>query len=248
MKSLRRSLLPALGLLFVLAAPARADRFVPDTDFHPSPRWWAAELKFGPYKPEIDTEFGGGAKPYADTFGDGQRLMFQFGVDVQFLKLHGSLGVGAAFGYFGATGKALTSTGEQSGDETSLNVMPFILQLVYRWDYAAQKWQFPLVPYIRAGLVCAAWWVTNGAGNLAEFAPGRKAEGATFGYQINIGLAFLLDVLEPAAAKHMDMEMGINNSYLFVELVHNSIDDFGHAHSWQLGMKYSLLAGLTLEF
>jgi len=243
-----KSLLPALGLLFVLSSPARADRFVPDAEYHPSPRWWAAELKFGPYKPDIDTEFSGAAKPYEDTFGSGQHLMFQFGVDVQFLKLHGSLGVGAAFGYFSVTGKALTDTGAPSGDDTSLNIMPLLLQLVYRWDYAAQRWAFPLVPYVRAGLVCALWWVTNGAGHLAEFAPGRDARGATWGYQVNLGVAFLLDVLEPAAAKHLDMEMGINNSYLFVEFVHSSIDDFGHSNSWQIGMKYSLLAGLTLEF
>ena len=34
----------------------------------------------------------------------------------------------------------------------------------------------------------------------------------------------------------------------FVEFVHNSINDFGHENTWQLGMKYSLLTGITLEF
>ena len=246
---MKRALCSLILLASLVGAPrARADKYVPDADYKPTPRWWALELKFGPYKPDIDQEFGGGASPYADIFGEGVKLMSQLTLDVQFLKLHGSLGVGGTFGYFRASGKALAEDGTDSGDKTSLNMMPFILQLVYRWDYAAQRWKFPLVPYIRFGLVYAVWWVNDGNGDTAELSPGHKAHGGTWGYQLNIGLAFLLDVLEPGAAKSMDMELGVNHSYLFVEFVHNSINDFGHRNSWQLGMKYSLLAGLTLEF
>jgi len=245
---LKRALFTLVLLASLLTATsARADRFVPDAEYHPSPRWWAAELKFGPYKPDIDSEFGGSG-PYEQIFGSGLRLMTQFTVDVQFLKLHGSLGVGGTIGYFRATGQALAEDGTTSGDKTRLQMLPLLLQLVYRWDYAAQRWKFPLVPYIRFGVVCAVWWVENGSGNTAELSPGNKARGATWGYQLNLGVAFLLDVLEPTAAKKLDMELGINHSYIFVEFVHNSINDFGHKNSWQLGQKYGLLAGLTIEF
>jgi hypothetical protein len=245
---LRRALCSLILLASLLAArSAEARRYVPVVDYSPTPQWWAVELKFGPYRPDIDAEFDG-ASPYQDTFGGGVDLMSQLTVDVQFLKLHGKLGVGGTIGYFQAKGKALAEDGTASGDDTSLNMVPLLLQLVYRWDYAAERWKFPLVPYIRFGVVGALWWVEGGSGGTTSFGPDRKARGATWGYQLNIGIAFLLDVLEPTAAKRLDMELGVNHSYIFVEFVHSSIDDFGHENSWQLGMQASLLAGLTLEF
>jgi hypothetical protein len=222
---LKRALCSLILLASLLCAErARADRYIPVTEYSPTPQWWAVELKFGPYRPDIDSEFDG-ATPYGDTFGSGVELMSQLTLDIQFLKRHGTLGVGGAIGYFQAEGSALTEDGSPSGDK-----------------------KFPLVPYIRFGVVCALWWVEGGGGDTASFGPDRKARGATWGYQLNIGIAFLLDVLEPKAAKRMDMELGINHSYIFVEFVHSGIDDFGHENSWQLGMAASLLAGLTLEF
>lgn len=226
----------------------RADRFVPDADYKPTPRWFHVELKFGPYKPEVDQEFGGGASPYKDIFGGSQRLMTQATGDVLFLKLHGSLGVGGTVGYFQATGKALAEDGTRSADKTTLQVMPFVLSLVYRWDYPAVRWNVPLVPYVRAGIAYTFWWITKGNGDTAAFSPGHKARGGTWGYQVNLGLAFLLDILEPSSAKKLDMEAGINHSYLFCEFVYNAIDDFGSKSSIDLSMTYSLLAGLSVEF
>ncbi|MFH2006515.1 MAG: MXAN_2562 family outer membrane beta-barrel protein [bacterium] len=244
----RRLVLFALVTQLLFVETARADPFEFKTAHKPSPQWFALEFKFGPYKPDVDSEFGGSGGPYKDIFGTKLRLMSQFTFDVQFLKKHGTLGVGGTFGYFQAKGKALLESGEPSGDDTTFNIMPFILQLVYRWDYTFKKWNIPLVPYIRAGFVYAFYWITDGNGDTAHFgAQGGKAHGGVWGYQINIGLAFVLDVLEPSAAKRMDTELGINHTYLFCEFVHSGLDDFG-GDRIRLGMKYSLLAGLTMEF
>ncbi|MDY0003236.1 MAG: MXAN_2562 family outer membrane beta-barrel protein [Polyangia bacterium] len=245
-----KRLLCAILLVSAALQPrqGRADRFVPDAEYKPTPRWFHVEVKFGPYKPDVDKEFGGGATPYKDIFGGGLRLMTQLTADLLFLKLHGSLGVGGTFGYFQAKGKALSEDGSKSSDKTTLQFMPFVLSLVYRWDYPIYKWGIPLVPYIRVGLACAAWWITDGSGDTASLGEGEKARGSTFGYQINLGLAFLLDALEQSSAKKLDMDLGINHSYLFVEFVHNRLDDFGSKSSIDLSMKYSLLAGLALEF
>ncbi len=227
---------------------ALAQHYDLSTAYEPTPQWFAMELKFGPYLPNIDSELGDGGGPYEDIFGRKLRLMTQLTFDVQFLKKHGTLGVGGTIGLFTAQGKALLESGEPSSDTTSLNVVPTILQLVYRWDYAAKKWHVPLVPYIRAGIVYSFFWITQGSGKLARFpSSGEKARGGVWGYQFNIGLAFLLDVLEPSAAKRLDSEMGVNHTYLFCEFVHSGVDDFG-GDSLRLGMKYSLLAGLTAEF
>lgn len=237
-------------LVFQLLAVRTAEARYYDIQsaYEPSPQWFAVELKFGPYKPDIDSELGSGGGPYEDIFGRKLRLMTQLTFDVQFLKKHGTLGVGGTMGIFTAQGKALLESGEPSSDTTSINVIPMILQLVYRWDYAAKRWNVPLVPYVRAGFVYAFYWITQGSGNLARFTTsGAKAHGGVWGYQINVGLAFLLDVLEPSSAKRLDSEMGVNHTYLFCEFVHSGIDDFG-GDRIRLGMKYSLLAGLTAEF
>ena len=76
-------------------------------------------------------------------------------------------------GFFQAKDKALdASTGDPSGDDTAFNIMPFILQLVYRWDFLFKKYNVPLVPYVRAGFVYAFYWITDGNGDTAHFGEG----------------------------------------------------------------------------
>ena len=241
-------LLTLLALQLLPVRPARAQSYEGPVSYEPTPQWFAMELKFGPYKPDVDSELSG-ASPYQDIFGKKLRVMSQLTGDVQFLKYHGTLGVGGTVGFFQARGKALLEDGvTASGDETTFNIVPLVLQLVYRWDYAAKKWNVPLVPYIRAGIVYCFYWITDGNGDVTRWEEGGdKAHGGVWGYQINLGLAFQLDVLEPSAAKRLDAEIGVNHTYLFAEFVHSSIDDFG-GDRIRLGMKYSLLAGLSMEF
>ncbi len=192
----------ALVTQLLFAGTAHADAYGVKSAYKPSPQWFAMEFKFGPYKPDVDSEFGSSGGPYDDVFTSKLRLMSQFTFDVQFLKKHGTLGVGGTVGFFQARGKALLESGDPSGDDTTFNIMPFILQLVYRWDYLAKKYNVPLVPYVRAGFVYAFYWITDGNGDTAHFGEdGGKAHGGVWGYQINVGLAFQLDVLEPSAAK-----------------------------------------------
>ena len=137
----------------------------------------------------------------------------------------------------------------QLGGANSGFLVPLVLQLVYRWDYLAERWRVPVVPYVRAGLVYALWWIKDGNGNLARFGEGgKKAYGGTFGYQVNVGLSLQLDLLEPTTSKRLDAETGINHFYLFCEFVHSRIDNFGSAKAMRLGMDIGLLAGLTVEF
>ena len=134
----------------------------------------------------------------------------------------------------------------RSGDETSLSILPVVLQLVYRWDWAALSYSVPLVPYVKFGLVYAFWWIENADG-VAELADGQSAYGGTIGYQLNAGLAIMLDFLEPSAAKTMDAELGINHSYIFCEFVHSQVR-WGLSNRMYLGVPASFLAGLAFEF
>jgi len=234
-----------------------------------SPRHWMLELKFGPYKPNVDSEPGLSGHPYRDVFGclpgkscskwAGYTVMSQAELDFQIWKGYGSLGVAGTIGYFRIKGKALQPDDPSlpydpdsnpyiySGDSTVMNLLPLVVQVVYRWDYAAIKWGVPIVPYVKGGAVCTVWWIENGNGDVARFGNGNKARGTTFGYEVNLGIAFLLDVLEPSAAKIMDREIGINHSYLFAEFVHSQVRWAVHDRM-HLGMPATFLAGLALEF
>ena len=95
---------------------------------------------------------------------------------------------------------------------------------VYRFDYLAQHWKIPFVPYFKIGLAYYVWWIENGGGflSIAQYTPpgatsSQGGWGGTFGWVMNPGGAFLLDVLDPSAAKTIDAELGINHTYLFCE-------------------------------
>ncbi len=237
--------------------------------YHPTPKHWMVELKFGPYRPNVDAEPGLSGKPYDEIFGcgpvgencstwDGWQVMSQVELDYQFWQPHGSFAVAVTLGFFRITGKALvpqdpslppdpeTNPYVRSGDETALNILPVAVQLVYRWDYAALHYSVPLVPYVKFGLAYAFWWIENAEG-IAELSDGAGAYGGTIGYQLNAGLAIMLDFLEPSAAKTMDAELGINHTYLFCEFLHSQVR-WGLSDKMRLGVPASFLAGLAFEF
>jgi hypothetical protein len=217
-----------------------------------SPREWAIELRFGPYAPDVDSEFSGNpaATPYKTIFGSKRHLMSQLEFDWQFFQAFGSLGVGAVVGYYSQSAKAFvfdpttgtcqtdpsSTTGAclLSGDTTSLRLIPVAALLVYRWDVAAERWKIPLVPYAKLGLNYTFWEISNGNGNVPDY-KGGHGSGGTAGWQAAAGMSLLLDILDPDAARGLDMETGVNHSYVFFEW--NNVDASG------LGMSKKLHVG-----
>ena len=141
----------------------------------------------------------------------------------------------------------------ESDDETSLYLMPLTLGLTYRFDMLATRWSIPIVPYAKAGLIGAIWWVTNGKDEIANtrnpVSPFEERTGwsTTFGFYYGGGLQFLLDVFSDRMSATMDSEMGVNNSYLFVEYLRHSLNDFGSANSIELSSD-GFTFGLMFEF
>ena len=84
----------------------------------------------------------------------------------------------------------------------------------------------------------AVWWMLNGTENISKFkladGTSREALGGTGGYHAAFGIRFLLDVLEPQAAKSFDIEMGVNHSYLFAEYDRRILNDFNNVKSIDL--------------
>lgn len=245
---------------------------LPTNDHYESPQHFAFEIKGGPYSPNIDATPGLTGMPFSELFNSrygkyaGKRppgkplITLEF--DWQFWHGFGSLGVGGSVGYSGRKTHSFQYTMTASGDEscqladcvrsndtTQLNIMPFTLELVYRFDVLAKRWRVPLVPYLKGGLGYYFWFIQRGSGSLAyaKDNPKDKAIGGTFGLVAHPGLAFLLDVLEPSAARTMDAETGINHIYAFAELNYAWITGF-NSKSKMVFSDLTWNVGLAFEF
>jgi hypothetical protein len=220
------------------------------------------------------TPFSDLFNPQGTTGRPPERLLTSVEFDFQFLHKVGSLGVGASVGYYrrdthsfqypgggapmvGGSGmftqcNAKLKQCTRSGDQTALNIIPLEAMLVYRFDYLMLRYHVPFVPYVKIGLAYYIWIIENGGGaaSIASWtSPDKKTTqdgyGGTFGFVINPGLAFQLDVIDPSAARAMDAEIGINHTYLFGELHYANIDGFGASDklvlsdlSWNVGLAF----------
>lgn len=213
-----------------------------------SPQNFALEARFGRYLPQIDEEFGGQAAPFGDVFGNSNRYLVGLEFDWQAVRIPylGTLGPGIGWGYTKASANArVTSTGEESDQETSISIMPMYLAAVLRADVFAREWGIPLVPYGKLGLSYALWWTQSGddASRDDDGAIGRDTSN---GWQFALGGMFLLDVLDKRSAIEMDETSGVNNSYLFVEWYVSHLNGLGSktmdvgTNTWMLGLAFEI--------
>jgi hypothetical protein len=207
-----------------------------------SPHGWNLELRFGPYRPDVDSEFaarGSAARPFAQLFGSSQHLMMQLEVDRQLLHRGGTWALGVSVGYTNASAPALASDmTTPSGDETGLRLIPLSAALVYRADVLRQRYGSLLVPYAKAGLDCTLWRMSD----TAE----PNLDGRTFGWHAAAGVSLDVSFLDPEAARTMDRESGVNQTAIFFEVAHYGLDNFGSGAALHLG-DTTWFAGLMLE-
>jgi len=205
-----------------------------------SPRAWTFHLQFGGYYPSIDDEPGlGSPGPFRQVFGSSDRLVTQAGIERYLFDAFGTLGLGVSAGYSEFYGKGFFAegpdAGERSGDNTSMHVVPLQVFLAYRFDVLAQHWSVPLVPYGKVGAGAWLWW-TGGE------------NGQRGGYSYGGGVQLLLDVLDPHLAREFDRNVGVNNSYLFVDWAGWQVDGFGDDDGFDLSDDAVLSFGLALDF
>jgi len=210
-------------------------------DPYESAQNFAFEARFSPWQPDVDSEFGGRARPFYDYFSyvdaDGtkrvrDRLLGGLEVDWQALRLGSvaslGLGFGASYSQFG-TAAPVTATGQASGQESTLHLLPVHGVVVARLDVLARRTVVPLVVYGKAGVVVTHWWMMLGedfsrrnpgsptvtTNNTGDY--GQSARGFSYGWMFAAGAMLRLDFLEPRAQRSWDLEMGVNHSYLFAE-------------------------------
>ena len=246
-------------LIVLVAAPraSRAQDFAQEASIvegetynrYKSPQRFAFELTFGPYTPDIDSEFNGARTPYKDYFGSGANLLTRVEFDYQFWHRYGSLAAGLGVGYFSVTGNSpvANGTGLPSGDQSQLKIIPISLSAIYRFDYFLQERGFPLVPFGKLGLDWAYWQNTDGNGNIADADSSGHGRGGTLGWHVAGGVALTLDFLDPDAAHDFDQDMGVNHTALTFEFFHSDISGLGQADRLHVGDTNWTL-GLLLEF
>jgi hypothetical protein len=211
-----------------------------EAEYAGTPQNFALELRFGPYLPDVDTEFSGGEAPYYRTFGNDLLLLTLLQFDWEYLRIPGgTLSVGVSTGFMQAVGTAMTPDGRPSGEDTVLNIVPAYWTAGYRFDLFAEDYDVPLVPFVKIGIATYWWWVLNAAGT-AQW-------GWTPGWFVSPGLALRLDFFEEGTARAFDSSMGVNHSYLTIELLYASVDGFGRGKSMILG-DLTFTAGLAFEF
>ncbi|MEA2698912.1 MAG: hypothetical protein QOI66_3183 [Myxococcales bacterium] len=214
-----------------------------------SPQHFGFELRFGPYRPNVDSEFNRADRhPYQTFFGSGSHLMTQLEFDYQFFRRMGSLAVGATVGYFSVSGTNPAKNGSgNTADSSNFQIIPFSVSAVYRFDYFFQERRFPLVPYGKLGLDYALWRVNDANDEIATDASGGRARGGVPGWHVAAGLSLVLDFIDPDGARSFDDELGVNHTHLFVEFSHADISGLGASNKIHLGDD-TWMAGLLFEF
>ena len=156
-------------------------------DAYESSQHFAFELRFGPYFPEVDEEFGHGfgetprlgltpeerGTPYSETFGepDGEGHwetdpQFYFGIEIDWQAVRipyvGVIGPGFGWGYTSTSAVAkIAGTQEPSGTDTSFTIMPMHVSAVLRGDELMRRTGVPIVPYGKLGLGFATWSIST---------------------------------------------------------------------------------------
>jgi hypothetical protein len=241
----------ASAALSLVSGDARAIELGTKEELHPyrSAQNFALELRFSPYRPQIDEEPGlAGRTPFRDTFGPNPRLSFQLEFDWQVFRIPhvGTIGPGFGVGLVSFGRDVRTLSGRESGDQTGLTIYPFWASAVLRGDALWRDLGFPLVPYGKLGLGLGLWRATTATGTARDEA-GVAGRGASWGMHTAVGLAFALDVLDRGASKSMDDALGINNTYVYAEYYWLALNGIAQDNALRVGAA-TWAAGLAFEF
>ncbi len=233
--------------LVVAAAPAAAQVSPDGRGLGPSPRWGSFDIGVMRYKPNIDAGLAAPG-PWQRTFQNKYGWTFEAALWKSIFtgSRIGTFEVGFRTGYFTKSGHAeiqdASGNWVPSSATTDFNIVPTSAGVQYRLDQLVERYRIPLAAYGRFMFERYNWWTTDPTG-------GWSMKGATNGWSATVGVAFLLDIIDPTLAREFDRDSGVNHTYLFFEATDAKIDDFGSSKSWDLSPTgVALSGGLTLVF
>jgi hypothetical protein len=139
----------------------------------------------------------------------------------------GVWGVSLRAGFYRVTAQSFLAdgSGQRSGDETSLRLIPFALSAFYRLTELPGLGRLPLVPYAKLGLDAVDWTVTNTGNSSSQ-------SNVSVGWHATGGVMFSLAWLGVGGAS----PEGIADPLaLFFEWNHAKIDGLGLTNSLRVG-------------
>jgi hypothetical protein len=219
-----------------------------------SPQHFAMELRFSPYRPDIDSDPAlSNHAPYAAIFGTTPRILVAAELDWQVVRIPhlGTFGPGLSAGYTSMSAAAPlrnpppAPASNLSGEQTSLSIYPFYAVAVLRADVFMREANIPLVPYVKAGLGYALWRASNDNGTSNH--DNVAGKGHSYGTQLALGLSLHLNAFDAYAAKEFDNTMGVNHTYLFFEYFSSNFSTLGPASQLRVGAT-TWAMGLAVEF
>jgi len=247
----------ASALVTSALAAFSGDALAAESDYLPhkeSKQWFALELRFAPYWPNIDSQPGLTGNPYHTIFGNMPRLLASAELDFQALRIphFGTLGPGLSFGYTQMSAPApLANGGGVSAEDTNIEVFPFYLVAVLRADVLLRQFHVPIVPYAKLGIATTIWRAFTDSGTSTYTNPvtgqSSSAVGATWGEQFAVGAMLNLDWIDMRGAYNLDDATGINHTYVFGELMIANLDNFGSSSGLRVGTT-TFCGGLAFEF
>lgn len=219
----------------------------PRRDRFESPQNFAAEVRFGLFNPDVDSDPALRGSPYKTIFGTAPRLLVSAEFDWQAFRIPyvGSVGPGLGLGYMSASRPAPLSSGlGPSGETTTLQIIPFDLVAVLRVDVLWRQFHVPLVPYVKGGLGYALWRASNTLGT--SKVDGVSGTGHSIGSHVALGVALNLNPFDEYAARGFDDALGVNNTYVFGEWTREDLTGLGFQSdplrvggtSWTFGLAF----------
>ena len=212
-----------------------------------TPQNFALEARFGAFYPAVDSEPGLHGTPYKDLFHSSPQLLAggEFSWQVGRIPHLGTLGPGLGASYMRATGPAPYTAAPHapSGEQTSLEIIPFYAVAVLRVDVLWRDLGIPVVPWAKLGLGYALWDSKTTLGTSTY--QGVVAQGHSVGTHVALGVGLNLNVFDPTAAKEFDNSMGVNSTYLFAEWTREDLGMQGNAMRVG-GTEWTF--GLAIEF
>jgi hypothetical protein len=255
----------ALAAAALVAAPASAQMtHVPSNDWRQGDRHDAIQaasnkmsfllsLRFGPYLPNIDSEFKG-KTPFQNIFGldcsvspaqkGSVSPAFHFGIEGDFLPVRipyvGAVGPGLSWGFVRFANQAALSdrTGgtQCSAETTALTIMPMYGVLVLHADELMRRTGIPIVPYGKFGAGVAYWRATNDSGTdkicgtatspaacKTGDTPVASGNGLTPSLHFALGGMLALNFIDPRSSARLDETTGIHHAFLFGEYYNDTL-------------------------
>jgi len=235
------------------------------TESKGSSQHFALELRFGPYKPDVDSEFSGNGPyryVYCTSVDDANNItqedcgaQFYFGLEFDYLPIRipyvGLVGPGFGWGFTTTSSKArLESNPNVAADQDlSFTIMPMHLSAVIRADELMRKTGFPVVPYGKFGVGFGYWRASTDAGTAVYEKDGEsiKGHGLSWGLHFALGAMLSLDFLDPRTAARLDEATSINHIYLFGEWMHSPLSGLGSKPQLSVGTSTAVF-GLAMDF